>query len=391
MMSLTDATWGTPTRFVYVESINEVTGDDDRHDPVSSLDSSPSAPSMSTWSIHERRGSPGIRDGDGFQERLHVEENDITLALNVALRDVTTETKEDPEKVAEETFFFLGHAENVSSFKSLQANIDSLAKGVSSPSIQNRPRQGSDASASSQETNYPEVVECFSASTSRSSMTSLASTDSEFDEEELEVVYEVKRAHAQSVEIKKGVLVACRPSTSTSNDILIPDVLPTVVISEPSPLLLSLNEQNFGGSMYSLESSLSTGTTASLGGCNTTPSLSSLTREHSHGTLGSFSTSFSTITRAENDEGCLQPPIPYLMVTRPSDSSIFTTESNASGASVDLNEFPLPPKPVKPSYYSRLMDQVHGRKRVWDNHPADSSVSQRRSTVEQFIMMYSST
>ncbi|KAF5385764.1 hypothetical protein D9615_002474 [Tricholomella constricta] len=390
-----DPTWGTPTRIVYVESINEALGDHDLPEPTSLLETSPIAPSISTWSPDGQRRSPAVSEEENFtfQEQLRVEEDNINLALDLALRKIPAQAEEetptvDSIQITEEPFPFLGHEESVSIFRSLQASIDELAKGVSSPVIQNRPRQGSDASASSQETTSPEL-ECFSAASSESSVTSLTSTDSDFDEEELEVVYEVKRAQTQSVELKKGILVTCRRSPSVSEDILISPMLPTFVISEPAPILLPFEEQNSRGTMYSFESSLST--TASLGGCNTVPSLSSLVRENSRGTICSLATSFSTTTRTEgcDDERFLQPPIPYLMVTRPSDSSIYTTESSVSSVSVDLNEFPLPPIPIKPSYYSRLVDQVQARKRVWDNHPAGSSVAQKRSTVERFMMMYS--
>ncbi|GLB37142.1 hypothetical protein LshimejAT787_0401930 [Lyophyllum shimeji] len=398
-----ESVWGTPTRFMHCESIHDGFEHDDIRDPGPRLDNSPPAPTMPACSPHCRRGSFATCDEDCFQDRLQVEENDIALALSVAFRDdIGTQDMDqvstaEPNEVAEDTLSFPGHAENISILGSLQANIDSLAKGVSPPAITlSRPRYGSDSSASSQESSGRDTPECFSASTSsRSSMTSLGCTASDFNDEELDVVYEVKRAHAQSVEIKKGVLVACRPPAS--DDELTLNILPRVVISEPSPILLSFQDQNSRSTIHSFASSLST--TVSSGRGNTAPSMSSssLVRENSRGTLGSLSTSFSATTRTEgwcmDDEGFLQPSIPHLIVTRPSDSSINTTDtdSSAGSVSVDLNHFPLPPTPVKTSYYTRLMDQVHGRKRVWDNHPAGSSVAQRRSTVERFIKMYSST
>ncbi|KAG5641137.1 hypothetical protein DXG03_005933 [Asterophora parasitica] len=417
-----DPTWGTPTRIVYVESVNETLGDHDRQEPESLLEPSPIEPT--TWSTLGQHGSPVIGHTENlrFQELYLAEEDDINIALDMALRklspqpeDVFTEDEEFADvslaptmssaHIHEEPFSFLGHEESVSIFRSLQASIDELAKGISSPiiappgTIQTRPRQGSDASADSQNTTSTrsDAMECFSIKSSTSSATSLSSTcDSEFDDEELAVVYEAKRAQTQSVELKNGVFVTCRRSSSSSSEnLVIPPMFPTFVISEPAPILLLVEEQQSRGTMCSLESSLSP--TTSFCEYNTVPSLSSLNHENSRGTICSLATTFSTTPRTDSgwdEDRFLQPPIPYLMVTRPSDSSIYTMESIqssvSSSVSVDLTEFPLPPIPVKPSYYSRLVDQVQARKQIWENHSADSSVAQKRSTVERFIKMYSS-
>ncbi|KAG6865832.1 hypothetical protein C0991_011164 [Blastosporella zonata] len=387
-------TWGTPRRLVCVEGING--GPEDHHSvgPFLSPDTQLSSPSMPIWQDHRQDNSPDVCEGDSFHGRLDDEENDITLALSRALREISIEQEEttvsiNPATSADDDASFLGHMENVSIFKSLQASIDNLANGISCTTVVNRPRQGSDASASSRTTTTtisPDVADCFSVVSSESSMTSLEDSDSYLDEEpeEMEVVYEVRRAHAQSIELKKGVLVTCRRASSTS-DISATGSVPTFVISEAAPTLLSLDDQNFAP-LFSLTGSVSS--TASVSTCSAAYSLSSIIRENSRGTIASLSTSFST-TQGD-DEQCLQPPIPCLMLTRPSDSSIYTTESFTSSASVDLCDFPLPPIPVKPSYYSRLVDQVQRRpKRIWDNHPADSNAAQKRSTVERFIMMYS--
>ncbi|KAG6907916.1 hypothetical protein DXG01_006971 [Tephrocybe rancida] len=391
-----DPTWGTPPRIVYVERIND--RPENHHlAAFSSPDSPPSPPATPIWRANTQHNSYVVYEGDSFRGRLEYEGKNVTLALSRALQDITVEPDETTASVcsmasANGEFSSLEHLANVPMFQSLQASIDHLAKGISSPPAANRPRQGSDASASSRATTTtgPDVVDCFSVMSSESSATSLGSSDSDFEEpEEMEVVYEVRRAHAQSVELKKGILVTCR-HTSSSSDVSVPGTVPTFVISEAAPALQPLDDQNFAP-LFSLEDSASS--KASLASYGAAPSLSSIVRENSGGTMASFSTSLSTTqteTWCRDDDQRLQPPVPYLMLTRPSDSSIYTTESFTSSVSVDLCDFPLPPIPAKPSYLSKLVDQVHRTpKRIWDNHSADSSASQKRSTVERFIMMYS--
>ncbi|RDB16990.1 hypothetical protein Hypma_002671 [Hypsizygus marmoreus] len=403
-----DSTWGTPTRLVYVprhdDSIYDHVLQDPEFEDISLNPEKPPAirPTSTRSDVVECCGST-VEDSDTeekelFQCRVRDEEQEISLALSAALRDAGSEQhEEDPStNSGRDPFSLMGYEANVSIFKSLQASIDSLARGIASPG---RPRQGSDASSSSQVTTSPDIMECFSvASSSRSSMTSLASSDEGIDGEECDVDYEVKRAHTQSLEIKKGVLIAWQYSNSSSSitdvDRPILDMPPTVVVSEPSPTLSSLDRES-PNTIYSVEASLSRASLSTAShddDSETTPSLSSLIRENSRGTIHSLATSFSTATRTDgwcnDDPGLLQPQIPRLIVTHPSSSSIYTLASATSSVSVDLNDFPLPPVPIKTSF-SKLFDQVPSQKRVWDNHPVNSSFAQRRSTVERFIMMYS--
>lgn len=392
-----DPTWGTPTRMMYVESINESIDHHDLELPVISIhaEKTPTTPELLTCSAPVMQNlaclSPTEPTSKDFDDRLRGEEKGIALALNLALRDIVPKEKEQapPDNPIRDAFSLMGHEENVSIFKSLQASIDCLARGVSFSAPKNRPRQGSDASAGSQETTSPDVADCFSvASSSRSSMTSLASTVDEIDEDACDV-YEVTRAQIQSLEIQKGVLIAWKNPIAAPADIPVSTTPPTVIISEPPPTALSSESESSHDSIYSLEASCSS--TGHVEECQTVPSLSSLISENSRGTISSLATSFSTATRTEgrctDDDGYLLPPIPYLMVTHPSTSTIHTLDSAASSISIDLNDFPLPPLPVKP-VYSKFIDQAHLQKRVWDNHPVDSTMAQKRSTVEQFIMMY---
>ncbi|KAG6816960.1 hypothetical protein H0H87_001274 [Tephrocybe sp. NHM501043] len=397
-----DPTWGTPPRFVYVEGINNRPGGRHSTGPFISSDSPPSPPSPLTpnCGAHVRHNSSAQYEEDSFRGCLKNEENDITLAPDRALCSAVVEptlTTASALSLAsalvDDELVSLSYVENLSIYKSLQASIDNLAKGVSSAATVNRPRQGSDASSSSGTTvtTSPDGVECFSILNSESSMTSMSSSDSSLDQEpeEIEVVYEVRRAHAQSIELKKGILVTCLRASSIARDISPPGSVPTFVISEAAPVL-PLDDQAFAP-LFSFRNSISS--KASLSSYAGRLSLSSIIRENSRGTMASLSTSFSTTQTDEccqHDEQYLQPPIPCLMLTRPSDSSIYTLESCASSISVDLSDFPLPPIPAKPTYYSKLIDQVQRMpKRIWDNHFEDSSVSQKRSTVERFISMYS--
>ncbi|KAG5716767.1 Leukotriene-B(4) omega-hydroxylase 2 [Termitomyces sp. T112] len=386
-----DPTWGTPPRLVYVEGLDERFKE--RHStspndpPSSSLAVISLAPSTPT--------SPRLsaaREDDSFQGRLEYEEHDITLALTRALRDAT----DDPDFSAtsvhsmasgDERFSALGYLKNSSILDSLQASIDNLANGIL-PS--DRPRQYSDAPTSLRTTTAADSIDCFPVYSSDHSMTSLHSINSSLDDGPEEEVYEVRCAHAQSIDLKKGVLVTCRRTSSTCN-IANSGALPTFVISEAPPNLMPLDDLNFAP-LFSLNNSMPS--KASLSGCTTTPSWSSIVRENSRGTMASLSSSSSTTAMdgwIRDDEQHLHPLVPFLMLTRPSDSSIYTAESYRSSISIDLCDFPLPPISAKPSYYSKLVDQFQrAPKRIWDNHSADSSVAQKRSTVERFIKMYSS-
>ncbi|KAG5342918.1 hypothetical protein C0989_005866 [Termitomyces sp. Mn162] len=383
-----DPTWGTPPRLVYVEGLDERFKE--RHStspndpPSSSLAVISLAPSTPT--------SPRLsaaREDDSFQGRLEYEEHDITLALTRALRDAT----DDPDFSAtsvhsmasgDERFSALGYLKNSSILDSLQASIDNLANGIL-PS--DRPRQYSDAPTSLRTTTAADSIDCFPVYSSDHSMTSLHSINSSLDDGPEEEVYEVRCAHAQSIDLKKGVLVTCRRTSSTCN-IANSGALPTFVISEAPPNLMPLDDLNFAP-LFSLNNSMPS--KASLSGCTTTPSWSSIVRENSRGTMASLSSSSSTTAMdgwIRDDEQHLHPLVPFLMLTRPSDSSIYTAESYRSSISIDLCDFPLPPISAKPSYYSKLVDQFQrAPKRIWDNHSADSSVAQKRSTVERFIKM----
>jgi hypothetical protein len=234
----------------------------------------------------------------------------------------------------------------------------SIGRRACSAGVRNRMRQGSDASASSQATDTTEGTEGFSSgSSSRSSMTSIATMETDFDEdgEGEEEVYEVRRAQAQSVEIKKGVLVTWRSSKSTQDNKQIIEA-PNVVISEPMSTSCSLID------------------------------------DHSEAASSDASPSSMYTTEGDgSDDGLLHAPVPSLMVTGPSITSMFTLDSSISSISVDLNDFPYPPSLVDPSLPKLIHRGIPSPPvPLWDNHSMDSESTneQKRSTVEQFIMMY---
>lgn len=392
---LDDLAWGAPTRLVYVEGLDERS--EERYSTPPNGPPSSCPPVVSLASSTPTSRLPAAFEDDSFRNRFEYEEHDITLALTRALRDTTDDSEfcatsvSYPVTSGDENLSALKYLEDPLILDVLRPSLGNLAKDISTPS--NRPRQSSDASASSQATTatHSDCTNIFSVSSPDSSMTSLESSNSGLDEapEEMEsVVYEVRRAHAQSLELKKGILVACR-RTSSTEDIANTGILPTFVISEAPPNLMPLDDLNFAP-LFSLSDSMPS--KASLSRCTTTPSWSSIVRENSHGTMASFASSSSTTAMdgwTRDDEKHLQPPVPFLMLTRPSDSSIYTAESSTSSVSIDLCDFPLPPIPEL-SYYSKLVDQVQrAPKRPWDNHSADSSMAQKRSTVERFIKMYS--
>lgn len=102
-------------------------------------------------------------------------------------------------------------AADITTRMSLQAGINSVWRRT-----QNRARQDSGCSETTG-TTFTDSL--YSASVPRSSTTSLAAA-SEVDEE----MYEVKRAQTRSMEVKRGILLACRSST-------VPQLPPKVVIS----------------------------------------------------------------------------------------------------------------------------------------------------------------
>lgn len=162
---------------------------------------------------------------DFFQDRLMLEEDDIALALGMALCENSSQEHfvivEDPEEYGVELPF---------------PYLEKTQQRQSSPKT--RPRQGSDAS--NETTTTDETAE--RPTSSSSSMTSLPSfEDSDLDgdledeEEDLEladIFFEVKRAQTQSVEIKQGVLISCSASDRRSS----PDIHDLVVAPE-SPKL----------------------------------------------------------------------------------------------------------------------------------------------------------
>jgi hypothetical protein len=139
-----------------------------------------------------------------FEQRLHQEEKDIALALDIAFGHDTRHCAP----------FLAGSDEDVTTMLALQAGLESVGKRAGG--IRNRARQGSDASASSQSTTV--TIGGFSShSSSISSFTSIESMMSDIDESaeeeaEEEVVYEVKRAQTHSMEIQMGKLITWQPS-----------------------------------------------------------------------------------------------------------------------------------------------------------------------------------
>ncbi|KAJ7680229.1 hypothetical protein DFH06DRAFT_1464475 [Mycena polygramma] len=199
-----DSTWG-------------MTMDDKRH-RLQEHAEHPPLPTPSTWTprIPPPEAFPADTDVqtpssdltailEQFEQRLHQEEKDIALALDIAFGHDTRHCAP----------FFAGSEDDVTTMLSLQAGLESVGKRACG--IRNRARQGSDASNSSQSTTV--TIEGFSShSSSTSSLTSLESMMSDIDESaeeaEEEVVYEVKRAQTRSMEIQRGKLIAWQPTGS---------------------------------------------------------------------------------------------------------------------------------------------------------------------------------
>ncbi|KAK0461371.1 uncharacterized protein EV420DRAFT_1640849 [Desarmillaria tabescens] len=168
------------------------------------------------------------------------------------------------------------------------------------------------------------------ASISSSSMTSIstAATESSFlDEEREDETYQVQRAQTQSMEIQRGVLLT-REALRASVLGPVADT-PKVVIS-------------------------------------TVP----VSSEAQHASLST-------------DASLLHVRAPSILVTHPSTSTI---DSSASSMSVDLADFPLPPTPgvVPVGKLTVSKDVVTGGR-------LDFGDLDKRSTLEQFIMLYGST
>ncbi|KAK1221750.1 hypothetical protein PQX77_015449 [Marasmius sp. AFHP31] len=174
-----------------------------------------------------------------------------------------------------------------------------------------------------------------STSVPRTSVTSMISalytSDSEVDidldaAEEETIVYEVKRAQTQSMEVKRGVLVSWRASNASLQRDL---ALPTVIISESDE--------------------------------SAEPSSDYKPNKFVH-------------------NGFLHPQ------STPSIQSLTSSESSTSTVSVDLDEFPLPPKLLtspSPSLCSTLLTVPDGHQ-VAENMKRDDE----RSTVDRVIMLY---
>lgn len=131
----------------------------------------------------------------GFLQRLEAEETDITLAIGIAMRD---------------------HSYSGTEINFIHQNAEQLFADHhrNSWDVQNRARQGSDASESTQPMAEWDVFSI--TATTCSSRTSIRGTGNDSDLEDMEldedidteeIVFEVGRAQAQSMEIKRGILV----------------------------------------------------------------------------------------------------------------------------------------------------------------------------------------
>jgi hypothetical protein len=328
-------TWGTITRAVHIEDLED--SNNSIRIPCSVNQSFYSAPSniptVSEQSADIPPGQPVFEADckrDDFQGRLQVEEEDIALALIIALRDLSSSGWDMGAAPTDQSLL---SAEDLPNDASFEADIiHQVDNGHSILGFKNRSRQGSDASATSQETTT-DVMECFSsASSSRSSMTSSASIETSFDQEGPEMPYEIKRAQTRSVEVKKGILVAWQGSNATT----------TATISDISPAALALlSPLTLDNSCGVISSGSLESFSLTSGECHPSPTISSLVRQSSLETMDSRGTSTSsTESIHEGDYNACFYPVPYLVVTCPSTSTIFTFSSIGS---VDLSDFPYPP------------------------------------------------
>jgi hypothetical protein len=284
---------------------------------------------------------------DDFHGRLQVEEDDIALALTIALRDLSP-LGWDVDAASTDQLTSVWNSMRNLDDASIESAIRQVDNELCTLGSKNRPRQASDASTTSQETTTTDVIGCFSsASSSRSSMTSYVSIDGS-DEEEGS--YELKRAQTQSVEIKKGVLVAwqCRDANTVTITTMLD--IPSSALGPLPVSPLTLDNSRGVISSWFFERSLTSG------GYHSSPTVSSLVRESSRGTTDTLGTSLAE----EGDHIAYLHPVPYLIVTCPSTSTMFTFNSIGSSISVDLSDFPFPPS---------LADEP--------------TMVQKRSTVEQ--------
>ncbi|KAG6821000.1 hypothetical protein H0H93_008629 [Arthromyces matolae] len=344
-------TLGTATRFVYVEGLQA----DLEDRPISTVPFHPGesvSSSMSSGKVFRPKPQVSLFS-DGIQCPLEGEENshDIAFAPVQALSDafpasvVTTNLRDKEEN---------------SSLNYLGKSTLSHA-GIATPGWAFGSRSSNDyaASVSSPETpaSICDSVGSFSIASSKQSLTclsSLESTECDLDED---VVFEFRRAQAQSLELKKGVLVTCGSRFGDDADASI-DSLPTLIISGAAPHLQ--DDQNLAH-WFSANNSLPSMRSHPVFG--EAPSWSSIVRQQSSGTI-SLLASVSTKHIEQwcpEDTQYLHPSIPILMLTRPSDSSLRTAESFASSVSLDLCDFPFPPEPASGLcvYNKTMMSLIH--------------------------------
>ncbi|KAF7315366.1 hypothetical protein MIND_00051200 [Mycena indigotica] len=182
-----DSSWGTIKHLEATPQQQEPTSPDLKYSLSLTLDqSSPASTELSN--IMKQ-----------FEQRLQREEMDIACALDIAFGD---------ERCCAP--FFAGCEEDVTTMLALQAGMESVGKR--GHVVRNRARQGSDASTSTQETTLTlDGFQC-SNNSSVTTMSTILSDVDEYEEEEV-VVYEVKRARAESMEMEKGRLVSWAPVT----------------------------------------------------------------------------------------------------------------------------------------------------------------------------------
>ncbi|KXN90646.1 hypothetical protein AN958_03886 [Leucoagaricus sp. SymC.cos] len=199
---------------------------------VGSLDGPPRIPpsiiSAESLTLHPDYSTPTMT---GFQERVAAEEADISMAIGIAMRDCTYS------------------GSDLSSMNHGVPKLSGINERNGSWKLKSRTRQGSDASDSTEPTTESDVFSI--AATTRSSLTSIVEVahDSELEELDIEeamemememeaddIVFEVARAQAQSMEFKRGVLVDWSAHRASLSPILEePEI--TVRFNPPSPSL----------------------------------------------------------------------------------------------------------------------------------------------------------
>lgn len=152
----------------------------------------------------EKLGKGWDRGPDVSERRDLPQETDITLGhYTGSLRSTKEHTT--AFKTAPYIPFFTDGEADITTMLAINAAVSSVWKRMG------RDRKGSEASQSTTTTTEYQGS-LYAQSEPRSSTTSVASVESEADLEEVEVVYEVKRAQTQSMEVKKGVLLSWRSS-----------------------------------------------------------------------------------------------------------------------------------------------------------------------------------